>query len=145
VAFLGLIPGTRLYSDMERHPDNSAVPGVLLFRVEAALLYFNIEHVREAVWEKIRSTPGPLKLVVCDLSTSPAIDLPGVRLLATLHEELQAAGIGLRLVGAHGKVRDILRAEGLEERVGDLSRRISVADVIDEFQGGMRTGGRPAA
>jgi MFS superfamily sulfate permease-like transporter len=86
-----------------------------------------------------------LKLVVCDLSTSPAIDLPGVRLLATLHEELQAAGIGLRLVGAHGKVRDILRAEGLEERVGDLSRRISVADVIDEFQGGMRTGGRPAA
>jgi high affinity sulfate transporter 1 len=134
VAFLGRIPGTRLYSDMERHPDNAAVPGVVAFRVEAALLYFNIEHVREAVWEKIRSTPGPLQLVVCDLSTSPSIDLPGVRLLATFHEELQAAGICLRLVGAHAGVRDMLRAEGLEKHVGHLDRTISVADVIDEFQ-----------
>jgi high affinity sulfate transporter 1 len=139
VAFLGLIPGTRLYSDTERHPENKAVPGVLAFRVEAALLYFNIEHVREAVWEKIRSTAGPLKLVVCDLSTSPAIDLPGVRLLAKFHEELQAAGICLRLVGAHGKVRDALRVEGLEERVGTIDRTISVADAIDEFQGRPRT------
>jgi high affinity sulfate transporter 1 len=134
VAFLGLIPGTRLYSDMERHPDNIAIPGVLMFRVEASLLYFNIEHVREAVWAKIRSIPEPLKLVVCDLSTSPAIDLPGLRLLAKLHEELQTAGIGLRLVGAHGKVRDSLRVEGLEDRFGPFDRTISVADAVDEFQ-----------
>jgi SulP family sulfate permease len=133
VAFLGRIPGTRLYSDIERHPDNAAVPGVLAFRVEAALLYFNIEHVRDAVWAKIRSTPAPLNLVVCDLSTSPTIDLPGVRLLATFHAELQAAGICLRVVGAHGKLRDILRGEGLEERFGSFDRTISVADVIDEF------------
>jgi SulP family sulfate permease len=108
---------------------------VLAFRVEAALLYFNIEHVREAVWEKIRSTAAPLQLVVCDLSTSPAIDLPGVRLLAKFHEELQAAGICLRLVGAHGKVRDALRVEGLEQRVGTIDRTVSVADAIEEFQG----------
>jgi anti-anti-sigma regulatory factor len=72
---------------------------------------------------------------VCDLSTSPAIDLPGVRFLAALHEELRAAGIRLRLVGAHGKVRDALRVEGLEERFGSFDRTISVADAVDEFQG----------
>ncbi len=92
VAFLGRIPGTRSFSDMERNPDNEAVPGVLVFRVEASLLYFNVEHVRDAVWQKIRSTAGPLKLVVCDLSTSPVVDLAGARMLATLHEALQAAG-----------------------------------------------------
>jgi high affinity sulfate transporter 1 len=140
VAFLGLIPGTRLYSDMERSPDNTAVPGALLFRVESALLYFNAEHVREAVREKIRSTPGPLKLVVWDLSTSPAIDLPGARMLAKLHGELEATGIRLRLVGARSPIRDILRAEGLEERVGHFDRRVSVADVVDEFQGRTATG-----
>ena len=47
VAFLGRIPGTRSYSDIERNPDNEVVPGVLLFRVEASLLYFNVEHVRD--------------------------------------------------------------------------------------------------
>jgi len=96
VAFLGRIPGTRSFSDIGRNPDNEAVPGVLVFRVEASLIYFNVEHVREAVWQKIRSTTEPLKLVVCDLSTSPAVDLAGARMLASLHTALQAAGIRLR-------------------------------------------------
>ena len=135
VAFLGSIPGTRIFSDIERNPDNEVVPGVLVFRCEASLLYFNVEYVREAVWEKIRSTAGPLKLVVCDLSTSPMVDLAGARMLKTLQAQLQAAGIRLRLVAAHAAVRDILRAEALEESVGYFGRRIVVADVIDEFQG----------
>ena len=143
VAFLGRIPGTRSYSDMERNPDNEAVAGTLVFRVEASLLYFNVEHVRDAVWRRIRSTAEPLKLVVCDLSTSPAVDLAGVRMLATLHAELQAAGIRLRLVSAHAKVRDILRAEEMEELTGYFGRRISVADVIDELQGTKGAEGRP--
>jgi MFS superfamily sulfate permease-like transporter len=134
VAFLGRIPGTRSYSDMERNPDNTAVPGALLFRVEASLLYFNVEYVRDAVWQKIRSSPEPLRLVACDLSTSPSVDLSGTRMLAKLHEELSAAGIRLRLGGAHAAVRDILRAEGLEERVGSVNRAISLAAVVEEFQ-----------
>jgi SulP family sulfate permease len=144
VAFLGRIPGTRSYSDIERHPDNEAVPGALVFRVEASLLYFNAEHVRDAVWKKIRSTTGAMRLVVCDLSTSPMVDLAGAHMLATLHRTLEAMGMRLRIVAAHATVRDILRAEGLEERVGYFGRRISVADVIDELQGGTGAGG-PAA
>jgi MFS superfamily sulfate permease-like transporter len=135
VAFLGRIPGTRSYSDMGRNPGNAAVPGALMFRVEASLLYFHVDYVRDAVWQQIRSTPGPLTLVVCDLSTSPLVDLAGARLLAKLHAELQAAGMRLRLVAAHAAVRDILRAEGLEESIGYFGRRITVADVIDEFHG----------
>ena len=144
VAFLGRIPGTRIYSDIERHPDNEAVPGALVFRVEASLLYFNVEHVRAAVWEKIRSTTGALKLVVCDLSTSPVVDLVGARMLATLYGTLEAMGMRLRLVAAHAAVRDILRAEGLEELVGYFDRKGSVADAIDELQGGTGAGA-PAA
>lgn len=139
VAFLGRIPGTRKYSDIQRNPDNEMVPGVLVFRVDASVLYFNVEHVREAVWEKIRSTTGALKLVVCDLSTSPLVNLTGAGMLATLHTTLKGMGIRFRVVAPHAEVRDILRAEGLEERVGYFGRRVSVADVIDEFQGGTET------
>jgi MFS superfamily sulfate permease-like transporter len=141
VAFLGRVPGTRLYSDMERNPDNEAVPGALVFRVEAALLYFNVEHVRDAVWERIRSTLGPLRLVVCDLSTSPLVDLAGARMLLKLQAELEAAGVPLRLVSARAAVRDLLRAEGVAERVGYFGRRVAVADVIDEFLGGAAPAG----
>ena len=133
VAFLGRIPGTRSYSDMQRNPDNQTIPSVLMFRVEASLFYFNVEHVRDIVLEKIRATDDPLKLVVCDLSTSPNVDLAGARMLKALHAKLEEVGIRLRLASAHASVRDMLRAEGLEERVGYFGRRVSVADLIDEF------------
>jgi SulP family sulfate permease len=63
---------------MERHPDNETVPAVVVFRVESALLYFNVEHVRDAVWERIRSSPTPPTLAVCDLRRPPARRLPTV-------------------------------------------------------------------
>jgi MFS superfamily sulfate permease-like transporter len=131
VAFLGRIPGTRRYSDLERNPDNEVVSGVLIFRVESGLLYFNVEHVRQTVWQKVRADTVPVQLVVCDLSTSPYVDIAGARMLAGLHTELAAAGIRFQLVEAHAAVRDTLRGAGLEERIGQISRRFSLDDVIE--------------
>lgn len=140
VAFLGRVPGMRAYSDMARNPENEAVPGVLAFRVEASLLYFNVEHVRDVVWQKISSSAEPLKLVVCDLSSTPGIDLAGARMLTTLHAALQATGVQLRTVAAHAAVRDILHSEAAAERLGRYAPGVSIADVIDEFQGSGGTG-----
>jgi SulP family sulfate permease len=131
VAFLGRIPGTRRYSDYERHPDNELLPGVLIFRVEAALLYFNVEHVRSVVWPRTQAEPG-LRLVVCDLSNSPYVDVAGGDMLAALQRDLAARGVALRVAEAHAHVRDLLRAEGLEERVGYLGRHLSVDQAIAE-------------
>jgi MFS superfamily sulfate permease-like transporter len=142
VAVLGRIPGTSRYSDLERHPENETVPGVLMFRVEASLFYFNCEHVRASVRQKIRASASPLGLVICDLSNSPSVDLAGARMLAALHGELLKLGIGLRIVAAHAGARDILRAEGLEQQVGALGRRVGVDDVIESFLHGA---GQPRA
>jgi MFS superfamily sulfate permease-like transporter len=133
VAFLGRIPATRRYSDFARHPDNESLPGIVIFRVEASLLYFNVEHVRHVVGERIRATPE-LRLVVCDLSDSPVVDVAGARMLAGLHQELGKREVQLRIVEAHAKVRDLLRAEGLEERVGYLGRHMSVDQAITELR-----------
>jgi high affinity sulfate transporter 1 len=134
VAFLGRIPGTRRYSDLERNPDNEVVPGVLIFRVESGLLYFNVEHIRQVIWQQLRAATVPVQLVICDLSTSPYVDLAGARMLAGLHADLAAVGIQFRLVEAHAAARDILRAEGLEERVGQISRSMSLDDIIEAFR-----------
>ncbi len=133
VAFLGRIPGTRRYSDLERNPDNETVPGALIFRVEASLLYFNAEHVRDTVLERLRTTPKPVRFVVCDLSTTPYVDVTSALMLMGLQANLQSAGIEFRLVEAHATVRDLLRAGGLEARMGSVSRRISLEDVIESF------------
>lgn len=133
IAILGRIPGSRRYTDLKRHPDNEAIPGVLIFRVEASLLYFNIDHVRQVVWDLVLTT-SPLRLVVCDLSSSPYVDVAAARMLSRLQGDLAARGIQLRLVEGLANVRDLLRAEGLEQRVGHLSRHVSVDQAIDEFE-----------
>jgi high affinity sulfate transporter 1 len=133
VAFLGRIPGTDRFSDLARHPDNEPIPGVLAFRVEATLLYFNVEHVLRDVLQRVRDTPPGLRLVICDLSNSPYVDLAGARMLAHLHDELQALNIELLVVEAHATERDILRAEGLEKLVGVIDRHISLADAVADL------------
>ncbi|MCM3902662.1 MAG: SulP family inorganic anion transporter [Pyrinomonadaceae bacterium] len=134
VAFLGRIPGTRRFSDLERNPDNEAIPEVLIFRAESGLLYFNVDHVRDTVMERIRSqTPSP-RLVICDLTTSPHVDLHAAQVLGELATELAAAGIRTQVVEARASVRDTLRAQGLEEKLGSISRLSSIVDVVDDFQ-----------
>lgn len=132
VAFLGRIPNTRRFSDLERHSDNETISGVLVFRVESSLLYFNTDYVRQIVWNKIL-TSAPLQLVVCDLSNSPYVDVAGAQLLSKLQRDLRARGVQLRLAEAHARVRDLLRAERLEEVVGYFGRHLSVDQVISAF------------
>src|SRR5262249_60579472 len=92
VAFVGRIPGFRGLSDMARNPDNVPVPGALIFRVDAALLYFNVGHVHDVVWERIRSSAERVRLVACDLSTTPNIDLAGARVFCKAERGEAAAG-----------------------------------------------------
>jgi high affinity sulfate transporter 1 len=133
VAILGRIPGSRRYSDLERHPDNESIQGALIFRVEGSLLYFNCDHVRNVIWSNIISAAS-LRLVICDLSNSPVLDVAGAQMLARLHQDLLARGAALKVVEAHAKARDLLRAEGVEDRIGYLGRHLTVDVVISDFE-----------
>jgi hypothetical protein len=83
VAFLGRTPGTDRIPDVARHPENEAIPGVLAFRVEASLVYFNVDHVPQTALEQVRREAG-LRRVVQDLSTTPYVDVAGARMLRRL-------------------------------------------------------------
>jgi len=131
VAFLGRIPGTSSFSDLARHPDNEPLPHTIVFRPEASLLYVNADAVFESVSKRVEAQgAADIRLVVCDLSASPHIDLAGARMLSALHLELARHGIALRIFGARGRVRDLLRAEGIGEKVGGLDRRVMLTDLL---------------
>ena len=134
VGLLGRIPGTRRFSDLERHPDNQPVPGVLIFRPEASLLYFNVDHVCRIILERVWSEPLLPRLVVLDLSTSPHVDIQAADALEGLAADLAAGGTKIRVVESRSSVRDMLRTQGLDETLGGINRFSSVADAIDDFQ-----------
>ena len=115
VAFLGRLPGSGRYSDSARHEDVEPLAGIIAFRPEASLLYINAETILETVLIALRRSPG-IRLVACDLSASPYIDLAGARMLHELYDELASREVIFCIVGAHAQLRDLLRAEGLAEK-----------------------------
>ena len=133
VALLGRVPGTRRFSDRQRHPDNELVPGVLIFRPESGLVYFNIDHVCEIILRQINAGPTrqnswcstcpPRRGWICKVRMRSA----GWR------KKSSRLGVNFQAVEARSSVRDRLRKEGMDERLGGINHLSSVADVLEAF------------
>jgi SulP family sulfate permease len=134
VALLGRIPGARRFSDRDRHPDNESIPGVLIFRPEAGLFYFNMDHVRDSVLNRVNAETTTPRLVVLDLSATPSVDMHGAHMLEDLALELKPAGIDIQVVEARSSVRDRLRNECVADKLGGVNRFTFVSDAVQEFQ-----------
>jgi MFS superfamily sulfate permease-like transporter len=140
VAMLGKIPGARRFSDLERHPDNELIPGVMVFRPESGLIYFNMDHVRETIVRRVKSAVDRPKLVVLDLSATPYVDMHAAHMLADLVKELGGAGVRVQAVEARSSVRDRLRDEGVADKLGGINRFTTVADAVEAFGRGESAG-----
>ena len=134
VVELARVPGTTLFADRSRHPDTAAQSGLLVIRCESALLYFNVEFVRERVFEMLKGRPEPIRLVVFALGTVPNIDLAGAELLADLHRSFRARSIAFRVADARGEVRDALGRIGFEKEHGPLETGQTVDAVVTAWQ-----------
>jgi sulfate permease, SulP family len=134
VAFLGRIPGSRRFSDRQRHPDNELIPGVLIFRPESGLVYFNVDHVCRTILDRVNAERTLPRLVVLDLSAAPRVDLQSAQALGDLSNELTSKGLQFQTVEARSSVRDRLRNEGVDANLGGINRFSSVADAVDDFQ-----------
>src|SRR5438477_1104369 len=134
VAFLGRIPGSRRFSDRARHPDNQLISGILIFRPESGLVYFNVDHVCKTILDGVNAEPNVPKLVLLDLSAAPRVDLQSAHALGDLASEVAVKGIQFQAVEARSSVRDRLRNEGVDAKLGGINRFTSVADVVESFQ-----------
>ena len=105
---------------------------MLIVRNEGALLYFNVDHVRDQLTALLHERPTPPGLLIFFMGNVPFVDLAGAELLADLHATLRGQGIEFRLAETHGTVREALRrlhhphAHGLAEAnqtVDDILKR----------------------
>jgi len=107
---------------------------VLIFRPESGLFYFNMDHVRDTILDRVRAEAVPPKLVILDLSAAPHVDMHGAQMLASLAEELTVAGRRIQVVEARSAVRERLRGEEVGGRLGGIDRFTSVGDALEAFQ-----------
>jgi high affinity sulfate transporter 1 len=129
----GRVPGTTEFVDLARNPDARPVTGVLVYRPDEGLVYFNADHVRDDALAQAREEDPRPVLVVLDLSQSVYLDLSSVNMLCELEQELERLGAELRLAEVHGEALARLRAEGVSSRFGGVTGRAAVGTIVDTF------------
>ena len=111
IAVLGEAPGSPgQWADLERHPQNRVLSGVVVARVESGLFFANAD----TVGDRLRELGGAdgVRTLVLDATTTPMIDTTAADMLRRCAQELDALGVELFLVGDVGQVRDVLRETG---------------------------------
>ena len=129
VTELGRVPGTTYFADITRHPENERVPDVVVARSEGALLYFNVDRVRDRLSALVSEHPLPPRLVVLFMGNVPHVDLAGVEFLTDLRESYRRAGIEFRLAEVHGEVREALRRVGAAH-ASELAEADQTVDLV---------------
>jgi sulfate permease, SulP family len=110
-----LHPGA--YEDVERHPDASALSGLLIIRPDAPVFYANAQAVRDGVTAAATSRDD-IAAVLIDLDANDQLDITSVEALTKLVADLHAHGQHVGLVHLHGPALDIAARTGLLDALG---------------------------
>jgi len=127
------VPGTSYFADFTRHPENKREPGVLVVRPEGAILYFNVDHVRDALLAILRVQPEVPRLVILFMGNVPHVDFAGAEFLVRLSDDLKSRGIGFGLAETHGEVREALQRLGGDQSAGLAQANQTVDDVLSRW------------
>lgn len=118
VAELGIIPGTRLFKNMERNPEAKPIEGVMILRVDASFSFVNADFFRDYIIEKSRERNESTRYVIIDGSTINTLDTTAVDQIKSMISTLENWDIELYITGLKGPVRDIVDKSGLREFLG---------------------------
>ena len=113
VVELGRVEPSDLWVTFTGAADRLRQSGVMVARCDGALLYFNVEHVRDRILELVAAREDRVAVAVLFMGAVPAIDLAGAEMLTELGHALAKRSVELRLAGAHTAVRDALVAAGM--------------------------------
>ncbi len=119
VSVLGTSPASpSTFEDIERHPDATPIPGVLVVRPDAPLFYANAEAVRDAVEADVSASNGGVNTVVFDLDANDTLDITSAEQLEKLADGLHKNGIDFAIAHLHKPAKDMAATTGLLEKVG---------------------------
>ena len=99
VEILGKVEGFPGFHSLVRHEDGKSVPGLLLFRFNAPIAFFNAPYFKRELLRAVDEAGSGLHHVVIDLLPVTSIDATGLMTITELATALNARGIGLNAAG----------------------------------------------
>jgi MFS superfamily sulfate permease-like transporter len=116
-AVLGRQEGVPGFVDLRRHPAARPLPGMLLIRWSASLMFANATVFRTLVREQVAKTVPPPDWVVIAAEPITALDTTAADMLQELDLELNARGIHLVFAELQEPVQDQLIRLGLQATI----------------------------
>ena len=99
VEILGKVEGFPGFHSLVRHEDGKSVPGLLLFRFNAPITFFNAPYFKRELLRAVDEAGSGLHHVVIDLLPVTSIDATGLMTITELATALNARGVGLNAAG----------------------------------------------
>ncbi len=90
---LGRVEGMKGFHSLKDYPEAKTLPGLLLYRFEANLVFYNADYFKARMNAAIAASTTPVKWVIVDASPVNIIDLTALQKVDELREELAARGI----------------------------------------------------
>jgi SulP family sulfate permease len=115
---LGRIPGTAQFRNVDRSPSALTTDGVVVVRVDAPLYFANLDYLREKLAKVEEEQDGQLRVLVLDASSVTELDSSADAALAEIAEDLAGRGVEFYVAGMKGRLLDVLRRSGSQERIG---------------------------
>lgn len=136
-AVLSEVPG-RGFHDVGVSTGASTVPGLIAYRFYAPLLFPNSGHFVERVRGIIAQSPERPQWFLLDAQAITDIDVTAVEMLHSLHQELRAEKIALKIAHANPPLRVLLSRTGLAAEIGEHSFFNSVHECVRAFEAGTK-------
>lgn len=119
-AVLGWMPGIEGQVNVRKYPEARTVPGLLVYRFDDAILFFNADYFKVRLLEAAQRAPG-LTAVLFDAEAVSGIDVSGLEALREVRATLSAQGIHFAIARARGRfLRMLVRSGMAREMEGAL-------------------------
>jgi len=117
-AELGRLPGTEKYRDIAVYSEAETIPGMLIFRFDAPVIFPNAMYFTQEVRRFMGQGEETVREVLVLAQQINELDSTGADQLVRLQAELATEGITLAFAEAKGPLREAFRRTGLVEKIG---------------------------
>ena len=122
VELLGEEKGLPGLHSIDRHGQAQAIPGMVLFRFNAPLVFFNADHFKQCALAAVRASGDDLRWFVIDAIPISDVDINGLAVLKDLQQKLASRNVKLVWAGRQSEFLSCLREMGEPtERVSELT------------------------
>lgn len=128
---LGIVPNTEGYNDLSLSLDARPIPGIIIYRFDAPLLFFNADYFKARVLSLVdNNTPKP-RWFILDTEAISQLDSTGAYAIDEIIDELQARGVQLVVARPKLYMRKFGQPMGLGNKIGLDNIFFSVHAAVD--------------